>query len=227
MSPFSARAKFSLYYKNIDFKPVKPSSLGGMKSSAFLAVNPLGRIPVLELEDGVKIPESDSIVEYLEDRFPERPLRPDDLTQRAMSRVVARICDLYVLNPLLRNGLALMMPISLHRKTSPVDSQVVDRECAALAQTLTALERYMASDGPFALGARPTIADGALTPYLVFVAYAQELFGRPELLGERPSLADYLDRAAAADPAVKRTREEVEGGLRDRRIEIESGAGVH
>jgi glutathione S-transferase len=227
MSPFSARAKFSLYYKNIDFKPVKPSSLGGMKSPAFLAVNPIGKIPVLELEDGTQIPESDSIVEYLEDRFPERSLRPDDLTRRAKARVVARIADLYVLNPLLRNGLALMMPISLHRQTLPMDVKVVDREYAALAQTLIALEGYMVPDGPFAMGERPSVADGALTPYLVFIAYAQQIFGRPELLGERPLLAHYLDRVAAADPALKRTREEVEGGLRDRKIEIDSGAGAH
>jgi glutathione S-transferase len=206
---------------------VKPSSLGGMKSAAFLAVNPIGKIPVLELEDGTQIPESDSIVEYLEDRFPERSLRPDDLPRRALARAVARIADLYVLNPLLRNGLALMMPISLHRQTLPVDVTVVDREYAALAQTLTAIEGYMVPDGPFAMGERPSVADGALTPYLVFVAYAQQLFGRPELLGERPLLADYLDRVAAADPALKRTREEVEGGLRDRRIEIDSGAGAH
>jgi glutathione S-transferase len=227
MSPFSARAKFSLYYKNLDFKQVKPSSLGGMTSAAFLAINPIGKIPVLELESGVQIPESDSIVEYLEDRFPERSLRPEDLTLRAMSRVVARMADLYVLNPLLRNGLALMMPISLHRATSPVDHKIVDREYAALSKTLATLETYMVAEGPFAMGERPTVADGALTPYLVFVDYAQKIFGRPELLGERPLLAGYLDRVAAADPAIKRTREEVEGGLRERLLELESGAGKH
>jgi glutathione S-transferase len=45
LSPYSARVKISLRYKDIGFEPVKPSSLGGMTSPRFLAVAPLGRIP--------------------------------------------------------------------------------------------------------------------------------------------------------------------------------------
>jgi glutathione S-transferase len=45
-------------------------------SPDFARRNPLQRVPVLVLDDGTALAESDTIVEYLEDAHPERPLRP-------------------------------------------------------------------------------------------------------------------------------------------------------
>jgi glutathione S-transferase len=226
MSPFSARVRFSLFYKDIRFDQIKPSQLGGMSAPEFLAVSPLGKIPVLELDTGERVEESDTIVEYLEDAFPTPSLRPDDPLDRARARLIARVSDLYVLSPLLWGGtsssdaLSTMMPISLHRETRAADPALVAREAAALARGLDRLDRLIDRDGPFAMGRAPTTADGALVPYLVFVDYAGRVLDRPDLLGSRPGLATYLDRVAQADPALARTREGVEQALVDRREEI-------
>ena len=40
----------------------------------FLAKNPIGKLPVLELDDGTYIAESGAICEYLEELWPEPPL---------------------------------------------------------------------------------------------------------------------------------------------------------
>lgn len=58
-------------------------------------INPLGRIPALEV-DGRYLSESTTICEYLEDRFPNPPLLPADLYDRARVRLLCRMCDLYV-----------------------------------------------------------------------------------------------------------------------------------
>jgi glutathione S-transferase len=52
----------------------------------FLKVNPRGLVPVL-VHDGDPIYESTIILEYLEDAFPEAPLRPTDPKARARMRI--------------------------------------------------------------------------------------------------------------------------------------------
>lgn len=55
------------------------------------ARNPTGMVPVLEVEEGgttVFIPQSVAIVEYLEERFPERSVFPKSLADRAQVRAL-------------------------------------------------------------------------------------------------------------------------------------------
>ena len=58
------------------------------------------RLPVLVLDDGVSIPESETIVEYLEDAFPDPALRPHGAEAAARVRLIARVSELYVKGPL-------------------------------------------------------------------------------------------------------------------------------
>ncbi|MBL8394674.1 MAG: glutathione transferase GstA [Candidatus Accumulibacter sp.] len=44
--------------------------------SSFSAINPKGYVPVLEIEDGVRLTEVSAIVQYIADRIPERGLAP-------------------------------------------------------------------------------------------------------------------------------------------------------
>ena len=50
-------------------------------------MNPAGKVPVLE-EDGWILPESAVIAEYLNERYPEPPLWPDDPGERAAGRLL-------------------------------------------------------------------------------------------------------------------------------------------
>jgi glutathione S-transferase len=54
--------------------------------------NSTGRVPVVE-EDGWTLPESAVIMEYLEERYPERPLLPVDLRERAQARLLVNRFD--------------------------------------------------------------------------------------------------------------------------------------
>jgi len=60
----------------------------------FLALNPEGMVPVL-VHDGRTVTESTVINEYLEDVFPDTPLRPQDPWLRARMRVWTKYVDEY------------------------------------------------------------------------------------------------------------------------------------
>src|SRR4051812_50166011 len=49
--------------------------------------NATGRVPVYEEDEGLVLPESEVIMEYLEERFPEPPLWPADPAERALGRL--------------------------------------------------------------------------------------------------------------------------------------------
>src|SRR5271168_2253634 len=63
-------------------------------SAEFVTLNPNGQVPVL-VHDGAVITESTVINEYLDDAFPEVPLRPVDLLERAQMRVWSKFVDEY------------------------------------------------------------------------------------------------------------------------------------
>ena len=60
----------------------------------FVAINPNGQVPVLA-HDGRVITESTVINEYLDDVFPEAPLRPADPYWRAVMRTWSKFVDEY------------------------------------------------------------------------------------------------------------------------------------
>lgn len=69
----------------------------------FLAINPEGQVPVLE-HDGFIINHSTVINEYLEDAFPDPPLRPADIRERARMRYWNKFIDEHVMNHVSMHG---------------------------------------------------------------------------------------------------------------------------
>ena len=98
-SPFAARVQAAIALKGLDIEVVPPPE-EGLKSPVFLALNPMGKLPTLVLDDGTPLPESEVIVEYLDHAFPAVPLNPAEPVARAQSRLLARVAELYVMGPL-------------------------------------------------------------------------------------------------------------------------------
>jgi glutathione S-transferase len=65
---------------------------GEQTDPAYLAIHPKGLVPAL-VHDGRAIIESTLICEYLDEVFPEPPMRPVDLVERARMRRWARLPD--------------------------------------------------------------------------------------------------------------------------------------
>jgi glutathione S-transferase len=82
--PYCARVRIVLAEKGLEYETV---AIDLDNRPAWLyEKNPLGKVPVLE-EDGLVLPESAVIMEYLEERYPEPPLLPADAAERALVRL--------------------------------------------------------------------------------------------------------------------------------------------
>ena len=92
LSPYSARVRIALHHKGLGFEIIEPD-MGWSKDAAFLAVNPMGRIPVLVLDDGTKLVESSVIVGWLDDAHPSPPLLPEGAASRARVRLVTQLAE--------------------------------------------------------------------------------------------------------------------------------------
>ncbi len=74
----------------------------------FVQLNPNGQVPVL-VHDGAVITESTVINEYLEDVFPDVPLRPGNPVERAQMRIWSKFVDEYFCPALSMWGWHLMV----------------------------------------------------------------------------------------------------------------------
>lgn len=97
------RVRIALNLKGIDYE-LRPVNLlkEEQKSGWYLAVNPMGLVPALRLEDGTVLSQSTAILEWLEETSTAMPLLPADPSQRARVRAMANIiaCDIHPLNNL-------------------------------------------------------------------------------------------------------------------------------
>jgi glutathione S-transferase len=88
-SPFCAKARICLAVKGVSFRRLTLTVRGLRR---LRALNPLGRVPVLE-HDGRVIADSTAIAHYLEERFPEPSLLPADPAARAYCALVEDWAD--------------------------------------------------------------------------------------------------------------------------------------
>jgi glutathione S-transferase len=220
-SPFPTRVRLVLYAKGLPAEIIEPPGFHTSAESKgdYFAVNPMGRVPALVLDDGRALPESEVICEYLEDAYPEPSLRPADPWDRAQARLISRLCDIYLV--------MAMVPLfnASGRSKRRWDWEKID---AALAQVETALgyiEHYLGGGG-YAAGGRLTAADGALAPQLVLAyEWAPAVFGRPSPLGKHPKLAAYW-AAIQQDPIAGRVIAETRDGIRTEQERARAAAGT-
>jgi glutathione S-transferase len=102
IAPNPRRVRIFLAEKGVSVPLEQVDIRGGVNRQAdFLAKNPLGGLPVLELDDGTCIAESLVICEYFEDRHPEPPLLGRTPEEKAAARMWERRMELEVMGPLL------------------------------------------------------------------------------------------------------------------------------
>ena len=163
---------------------------GEQRSAEFLAKNPMGKLPVLELDDGSCVAESLPIIEYLEELHPEPALIGRNPETRLKVRALERHCDTSVLSPLARLVHATNSPLGL-----PPMPQVAEQARKLLDDGLAVLETRLA-DREFVAGEQVSIADCTLWAAYNFAAFRETEFdaGYPnvqrwrEAFAKRPSV---------------------------------------
>jgi glutathione S-transferase len=191
LSNFATKSRLVIYEKGIDVE-MAPIPGGQPSSAEYAKINMLGKMPALDV-DGLVIPESEVINEYLEDKFPNPPLLPKSPEGRAKVRVITRFHDLY-LEPPLRALFGQMNP-----KTR--DEKVVGEKVTDFKKRLDQLEK-MVADGGFATGSDFTLADCALAPTMFFATNLLPAFGAQPLDG-RPRIAAWWKHVQTR-PSVKK-----------------------
>lgn len=85
VAPNPRRARMFLAEKGIELEKIEIDILGGENlEDDFLAINPRGLLPVLELDDGTRIDEAMAICRYFEELQPEPALLGHDLREKAI-----------------------------------------------------------------------------------------------------------------------------------------------
>ncbi len=170
-SPYVARVVMFAKIKGVDL-PLAEAPGGGIKSAEYLKLNPIGKMPTLDV-NGQGIGESAVICDYLEDAYPQKSGLPKDPVDRARSRLVARIVDIYI-SPQLG-------PFFRHMNPAKRDAAAVEAAGAELAKAYGYIEHAM-GPGPFCVGSAPTLGDCALGPTTMMVRkmLAAGNFGLPD-----------------------------------------------
>jgi maleylacetoacetate isomerase len=190
------RVRIALKLKGVDYES-RPIDLreGEQNSAEYQAVNPFGLIPMLEI-DGHKVTQSLAILNYLDMRYPNRPLIPAAAADRAhvVSMSLAIACDIHPLNNL---RVLKYLKNELGHSQDEVDAWYRHWIIAGLP----ALEMQAKPlSGDFLFGNGPSAADVCLVPQL----YNARRFDVP--LDDYPTLlraeenANKLEAFAAAHP---------------------------
>jgi glutathione S-transferase len=166
---------------------------GQNRQPEFLKKNPLGGLPVLELDDGSYLPESLAIIEYFEELHPEPPMIGKTPLERAKVRSLERICELGVLSSvgtIFQNS----HPFMAGRLKQSADA--ADNARARLGALLEFVDEAIGNH-PFVAGDRPTIADCTLFAALEFGEFAGVPLD-PSLENVARWYADFKQRPSAS-----------------------------
>lgn len=205
ISNYHNKVLIALHEKGIAFEEdcnVKPS-----QAPEYLALSPMGKVPYAEI-DGTRLAESEVILEYLEDAYPQKPLLPKEPLARAKVRELVTVIELH-LELVARR---LYPGAFFGGTTSEGTRQSVEKDLAKGVRAFKALAKF----DPFVAGKALTLADCAAAVHLPIVSLATKLtYGRDvleeiaplkaclKMLGERPAFARVAADRKAAQEAAK------------------------
>lgn len=164
---------------------------GEQRKPEFLALNPLGKLPVLELDDGSSLTESLAIIQYLEELHPDPTMIGRDPLERARVRELERICDIGVLQSVARTVHATRSPLGL-----PPRPELAEVALDYLNQHLAVLDPRL-GEGPFVAGEHVSIADCTLWAACNFAQ-----FGKVEIDPKYSNVIAWRERFAGR-PSTK------------------------
>ncbi|WP_343563797.1 glutathione S-transferase family protein [Kiloniella sp. b19] len=206
VSNFCNKVDIALAWKGLDCERSLPP--GGYGSDEYRKIVPLGTIPGLVDGDFV-LSESELIMEYLEDAYPDRPaLLPVDARERARVRLLSRYHD-QKLEPHAR-------ALFKHMAPSQRDQAFVTEKFEAVMTALEGLERQ-GRFAPYLAGSAFSLADCAYGPTIMMMQKMFETLERDfrlskpledwyQTLLQTPAVQEVMPRAVEATDAWVRRK---------------------
>lgn len=208
MSTCSQKARLALAEKGVKAEEIPVNlAAGEQKRPEYLKMNPGGYVPTL-VHDGVAVPESTVICEYIDDAFAEPPLKPADAAGRSRMRYWTRLLDDALHDACSAVSIAIWMrPAWLKRPREDLDKAIAaiplpekrqwrrdlienGAESIHFASGLLTYARYLRemeralADDPWLAGDTYSLAEIGAAPYL---NRAQNL-GLDALFADKPNV---------------------------------------
>ena len=182
---------------------------GDQRDKAYLKLNPKAVVPTL-VHDGSVITESIVINEYLEDAFPQKPLRPSDAYGRARVRLWTKEID----GGIFGATATVSVSIAFHHQYTPeliaklaelrgpaylarieqvrrgVNNPTFPEAIRRMDKMLADMDKALAA-GPWLLGDEYSLADVAYAPYVTRLDHLKFL---TPMVENRPHVADWYAR---------------------------------
>ncbi len=172
---------------------------GQHRDEAFLARNPMAKVPVLELDDGRMLGETRAICTYLEGLAPLPNLMGSDFEERAFIEMADRRVELYLFG-----GIANWIRHT-HPGLAPLEQPQFPDFGRSQGEKVREVARWLDSelaDHPFVAGQRFTIAD--ITAFCA-VEFARGLMRFQPAQEGMPHLQAWRDRVAGRASASEGT----------------------
>lgn len=200
LSPFSRKVRLVLGEKKLPFELKFERTWE--RRPEFLAMNPAGKVPVLEDEDGAMVADSYAIVEYLEERYPEPSILGKTAAERAETRRLAAWFDT-LFDREVTGNLVNEKVFKKFLKMGQPDSEAIRKACENIRAHLDYIGR-LAEQRNWLAGDSVSLADLAAGAHLSCCDYLGDvpwskhpgaktwyarLKSRPSF---RPLLADYI-----------------------------------
>lgn len=176
---YCQKVLIALYEHDLPFERVIVDLGDPAQRAALAAVWPFTKFPAIETGNGTILGESGVIVEYLDSLAPNRtPLVPDDRIEGIEPRMLERVIDNFIADPLTRMVIAAF---------TGKPSDEADRETIATAYDF--LESRL-SGREWGAGSQFGLADCTAGPALFYANLYVPI-------GDRPLLADWFARLRA------------------------------
>jgi glutathione S-transferase len=197
LSNYHNKVRIALLEKGIAFE--EDAACRPSQQDEFLARSPMGKVPFVELDGGVRLAESQAICEYLEEAYPQKPLYPRDPLARAKVRELVIVIELHlelVARRLYRQAF-FGGSISDELKRS------VEKDLAKGVRALGQLAKF----SPYIAGAELTLADCSAFVHLPLVTLSTRIIYGRDFLEGMPQVKPYL-KMLGERPAFARVNED-------------------
>ncbi|CAG7836454.1 unnamed protein product [Allacma fusca] len=152
------RVRIALALKGIDYEYRSVSLLTQEQFGEFMKINPMAQVPALVV-NGKTLCQSVSILEFLEEKYPEIPLLPSDPFDRAVVRELVELVNSGI-QPLTNNS-----PVDYHSSDPAAQSAWKEHWTT---KGFTALETRLAqTSGKYCFGDQITLVDLVVVPQTV------------------------------------------------------------
>jgi glutathione S-transferase len=180
VSNYYNKVKVALLEKGVPFEEEFRMT---SQEAEMLARSPMGKVPYLDI-DGQHLCESQVICEYLEDKYPQAPLYPKDVLERARVRELVTVLELHVELVVRR----LYTQAFFGGTISDEIKKHVEKDLAKGVRAFKQLAKF----SPFIAGASLSYADCAAGVHLPLVSLSSKIVYGRDVLDDFAQVKPYL-----------------------------------